>query len=86
VTTTEVVEALDGTCAPGGFRVVQERADAVRLELLPPPAGPTDTAAAAAALAALLGPLPVETVRVQSLPAGGAGKTPIVVSRLPLPF
>ena len=86
VTSPEVVEALDGTCAPGGFRVVQERADAVRLELLPPPAGPADAAAATAALASLVGPLALETVRVEALPAGGAGKTPIVVSRLPPPF
>jgi hypothetical protein len=86
VTTPEVVDALDRTCAPGGFRVVQERADAVRLELLPPPAGPADAAAATAALASLLGPLALETVRVYALPAGGAGKTPIVVSRLPPSF
>lgn len=86
VTTPEVLEALDGTCALGAFRVVQERADAVRLELLPPPAGPGDPSAAAAALTPLVRPLALEIVRVPTLPPGGAGKTPIVVSRLPPPF
>jgi len=85
-TTPEVIEALDGTCAPGGFRVVQERPESVRLELLPPPAGPADPAAAIAMLAALVEPLGIETVRLDTLPPGGAGKTPIVVSRLPPPF
>ncbi len=86
VTTPEVIGALDGTCAPGGFRVVQERADSVRLELLHPPAGPADAAAASAALAPLLAPLALETVRLDTLPPGGAGKTAVVVSRLPPPF
>ena len=86
VTTPEVVEALDGTCGPGAFRIVQERADTVRLEVLAPPAGPADIAAATAAVAPLTARLALETVRVEALPRGGAGKTPIVVSRLPPPF
>jgi phenylacetate-CoA ligase len=86
VTAPEVLEALDGTCVLGAFRVVQERADAVRLEVLPPPVGPGDPSAATAALALLVRPLALETVRVPTLPPGGAGKTPIVVSRLPPPF
>jgi phenylacetate-CoA ligase len=88
VTATEVVGALDGRCALGAFVVVQERPDAVRLELLPPPTGPDDPAAdeAASTLAALVRPLRVESTRIDTLPGGGTGKTPIVVSRLPPPF
>lgn len=86
VTTPEVVEALDGTCGPGTFRVVQERADAARIELLPPPAGPADLAAATAALAPLVDPLVLEATRIDGLPASGTGKTPVVVSRRPPPF